>query len=189
MLMAVAVGIFVVAQVEISAAGAELSTLSKATTQHHYAARSAQWARELSLNGINSVNEQAMRADMDVLKAALHTMCVAGFVCPHVVCPHVVCPYVVIFTHVDPAQSFRRCTPCVRGRVVAHSKHQRGHVRGSHQAGVGGCRGLCYCDRSSLQVRRQRHVVHNAYEFVRSWQPAGRAHVCSGAGRSRQQLQ
>ena len=72
-LMAVAVGIFVVAQVEISAAGAELSMLSKATTQHHYAARSAQWARELSLNGINSVNEQAMRADMDVLKAALHT--------------------------------------------------------------------------------------------------------------------
>merc|ERR1719163_289259 len=78
MLMAVAVGIFVVAQVEISAAGAELSTLSKATTQHHYAARSAQWARELSLNGINSVNEQAMRADMDVLKAALHTIRFVG---------------------------------------------------------------------------------------------------------------
>ena len=99
--MAVAVGIFVVAQVEISAAGAELSTLSKATTQHHYAARSAQWARELSLNGINSVNEQAMRADMDVLKAALHTTCVTGCVCPHV----------LVVTRMCSAQSFRRCTP------------------------------------------------------------------------------
>ena len=98
--------------------------LSKATTQHHYAARSAQWARELSLNGINSVNEQAMRADMDVLKAALHTTCVTGCVCPHV----------LVVTRMCSAQSFRRCTPCVRGRVVAHSKHQRGHVRGSHQA-------------------------------------------------------